>query len=85
MPPEVYADVEVLLDTGIRNLGTVGTPGDQSPLLGILDSGINNVHPLLATVVVDRMSAPPSLRVKDVFGRGTRVSGVAAFGDRTVL
>jgi len=81
LPPEVDADVEVLLDTGIRDLGTVGTPDDEAPLIGILDSGINNGHPLLTTLVVDRLSAPASLGINDVFGHGTRVSGVAAFGD----
>jgi hypothetical protein len=81
MPPEVDTDVQELLETTIANLGTVEAPDEDAPLIGILDSGVNNAHPLLANVVVDRLSAPASLGTSDGFGHGSKVCGIAAYGD----
>jgi hypothetical protein len=80
-PPQVDLDVAPLLETTIEDLGEIEPPDDDAPLVGILDTGVNNGHPLLAPVVVDRAAVPASLGLSDVFGHGSRVSGVAAYGD----
>jgi hypothetical protein len=81
LPPEVDTDVQDLLETTIAELGNVEAPDEDAPLIGILDSGVNSAHPLLVNVVVDRLSAPASLGVSDVYGHGSKVSGIAAYGD----
>jgi len=81
LPPEVDADVQELLETTIANLGTIEPPDADAPLIGILDSGVNNAHPLLEDVVVDRLGVPASLGISDGFGHGSKVSGIAAYGD----
>ncbi len=81
LPPEVDSDAGGLLETTIMNLGEVEAPDEDAPLIGILDSGVNDAHPLLANVVVDRLSAPASLGVSDGWGHGSKMSGIAAYGD----
>jgi hypothetical protein len=80
-PPEVDADVEQLLETDLSGIGEVQDPALGSPSIAILDTGINDGHPVLANVVSERMGFPPTLGVSDVRGHGTKVSGVAAYGD----
>jgi hypothetical protein len=81
LPPEVDADVQELLETTIANLGTIEPPDEDAPLIGILDSGVNNAHPLLEGVVANRLGVPATLGVSDGFGHGSKVSGIAAYGD----
>lgn len=80
-PPELDLAVAPLLETTVADLGTVEAPDSDAPLVGILDSGVNDAHPLLAGVVVGRTSVPDTLGLSDEFGHGSRVSGVAAYGD----
>lgn len=80
-PPEMDLEVGPLLETTIDQLGTIEPPDDDAPLVGILDTGVNNAHPLLRDVVVERTSEPATLGLSDEFGHGTRVSGIAAYGD----
>lgn len=81
LPPQVDTDVSELLETGIRDLGPIENPDADAPLVAILDSGVNEGHPLLAPVVIERSSAPATLGLSDVFGHGSKVSGIAAYGD----
>lgn len=55
-------------------------PAENAPLLGIIDSGLN-AHPFLDDLVVDRIGVPAALGTADDRGHGTRVAGVAAYGD----
>jgi Subtilase family len=81
LPPQVDLDVAPLLETTIRDLGEIEPPDGDAPLVAILDTGVNNAHPLLEPVVVDRVAVPDSLGLSDVYGHGSRVSGIAAYGD----
>ncbi len=80
-PPEIDEDVEQLLETTIFELGAVGSPEADAPGIAILDSGINEAHPVLAAMVVEKASFPATLGNNDQRGHGTKVSGVAAYGD----
>ena len=81
LPPQVDIDVERLLDVALPDIGTIEAPDADASLIGIIDSGINDAHPVLVDVVVDRFAAPASLGLSDDYGHGSKVSGVAAYGD----
>jgi subtilisin family serine protease len=53
---------------------------DDAPVIGIIDSGVND-HPFLVDILVDAIGVPATLGTADDFGHGTRVGGVAVFGD----
>lgn len=80
-PPQIDEDVEDILETTVGELGAIATPSTDAPGIAILDSGINEAHPVLAGLLVDKMSFPATLGSSDVRGHGTKVSGVAAYGD----
>lgn len=81
MPPEIDEDVEHLVETTVFDLGTIASPAPDAPTITILDSGINDAHPVLAPLTAEKASFPAGLGNADVRGHGTRVSGVAAYGD----
>ena len=80
-PPEVDADVEQLLETDLPGIGNVAQPAPDSPTIAILDTGINEAHPVLTSLVSEKVGFPPTLGVNDLRGHGTKVAGIAAYGD----
>ncbi|MFL9828082.1 S8 family peptidase [Rhodoplanes sp. SY1] len=55
-------------------------PGDDAPLIGVIDSG-STEHPLLKPSLFESIGVPESLGTADIWGHGTKVAGIAAFGD----
>lgn len=55
-------------------------PPDNAPVIGLVDSGVN-AHPLLVDVLVESLGVPASLGAADEHGHGTKVAGIAAYGD----
>jgi hypothetical protein len=55
-------------------------PAVDAPLIGIIDSG-STEHPLLAPSLIDSFGVPDELGTADIWGHGTKVAGIAAFGD----
>lgn len=81
-------DLPLLPDLGDESLDTItlddapnpAFPGPDVPVIGIIDSGLNT-HPFLDGLVADRLAVPPDLGTADEKGHGTRVAGIAAYGD----
>ncbi|MCL5058806.1 MAG: S8 family peptidase [Actinobacteria bacterium] len=64
-------------------LERVRVESDPKVAVCILDTGVNNGHPLIAPILKDEdcTSANPSWGVEDHAGHGTLMAGVAAYGD----
>jgi hypothetical protein len=60
-------------------------PSADCPMLCILDTGINNSHPLLNSVLdlTDMHAYDPTWTVMDHQGHGTEMAGLAVYGDLT--
>jgi hypothetical protein len=55
-------------------------PPAEAPLIGIIDSGSTD-HPLLVPSLAHSVGVPEALGTADIWGHGTKVAGIAAFGD----
>lgn len=64
----------------IHDLPTKRPPAVDAPLIGIVDSGVND-HPLLDQVLIESFGIPQALGTADEHGHGTKVAGIAAYGD----
>ncbi len=62
-------------------------PAADSPAVCLLDTGVNNSHPLLKPVLneSDLHTCNPAWHVSDHKGHGTEMAGLAAYGDLTEL
>ncbi len=69
--------VELALGDELPELGEVS---DDAPIIGVIDSGITD-HPLIEDIIVGSIGVPDELGTADDFGHGTRVAGIAIFGD----
>ena len=76
--PDVATAEAMRLELG--DLPERGALADDSPLIGIIDSGVND-HPLIEDILVGAIGVPERLGTADEWGHGTRVGGVAVFGD----
>jgi hypothetical protein len=81
LPPQPDLNVASLLETILPELGVIEPPEEDAPLVAIFDTGVNSAHPLLEPVVVYRAASPDTLGLNDVYGHGSRVCGIAAYGD----
>lgn len=66
-------------------LQRITAPTDDSPAVCVLDTGLNDGHPLLAPVTsdTDLHSYDPAWGAHDTHGHGTSMAGTVAFGDLT--
>ncbi|WP_084030550.1 S8 family peptidase [Bradyrhizobium paxllaeri] len=55
-------------------------PPADAPIIGIVDSGSVD-HPLLTPSLIEAIGVPANLGTADIWGHGTKVAGIAAFGD----
>jgi hypothetical protein len=62
-------------------------PEAGSPAICLLDTGVNNSHPLLLPILpeIDLHTCHPAWYVSDHKGHGTEMAGLAAYGDLTEL
>ena len=88
MPAIARVDLRPIPDLGERDPPVVAlsdvppppAPAGDALLIGIIDSGSTD-HPLMAAGLVEALGVPEALGTADVWGHGTKVAGIAAFGD----
>jgi Subtilase family len=79
-PPQPDLEVAELLQMTLADVPPFELDGDDLPVIGVIDSGLN-AHPLLEDIIVGSIGVPETLGTADELGHGTRVAGVAIFGD----
>lgn len=81
LPPSYGLETE-LLTFDINELPPIGQPANGATTVAVLDSGVTTGHPVLAPAVGEAAGfVPPSKRAGDDSGHGTRVAGLALYGD----
>jgi hypothetical protein len=80
LPPR-YQFAWELVREPIEHFPPVGSPPTGSPGVAVLDSGLASAHPMLAAAVGDSQSFLPEHPPTDDNGHGTRVAGLALYGD----
>jgi hypothetical protein len=79
-PPQPDVTTSEAYDLVLDDVPPLNSVADDAPVIGIIDSGLND-HPFLADILVGAIGVPATLGLADDFGHGTRVGGVAVFGD----
>ena len=82
-PPEPDLATAEALDLELADVPPLNALDEAAPVIGVIDSGVN-LHPFLEDIIVGAIAVPERLGLADVKGHGTRVSGVAVFGDLRV-
>lgn len=80
LPPQPDLEAQTQADIALDAAPVVRAVADGAPVIGILDSGVND-HPLLNNLIAARLSGEGIADTADVWGHGTRVAGTALFGD----
>lgn len=81
LPPTPDAVITELLDLTIAEFPPPQPPPADAPSITIVDTGLTAAHPLLASAVGETIGVPPMLRDDDTNGHGTKVAGIAVYGD----
>jgi hypothetical protein len=81
LPPTPDAGISGLLDLTIQDFPPPEAPPDDAPSITVVDTGLTAAHPLLEPAVGETIGVPPMLRDDDTNGHGTRVAGIAVYGD----
>ncbi|WP_073970396.1 S8 family peptidase [Serratia ficaria] len=79
LPPSPDMETSTYLDINLENAPEVNDAYENLPVIGIIDSGVNN-HPFLNGALIGGISFLQD-EGEDVWGHGTSVAGIAAFGD----
>jgi hypothetical protein len=80
LPPQPDLAFADLIQLTINDVPPFDLEFEDRPVIGIIDSGLN-AHPLIEDIIVGAIGVPETLGTADEWGHGTRVAGVAVFGD----
>jgi hypothetical protein len=80
LPPAPDMTTAEAIDLTLADAPPLNALAEDSPFIGIIDSGVSD-HPFLADIIAGAIGVPAHLGTADVWGHGTRVAGVAVFGD----
>ncbi|WP_376709115.1 S8 family peptidase [Pseudochrobactrum lubricantis] len=80
-PPQPDLAFEDLSSIDLGELEVGQSPPLDAVTIGIIDSGVNFGHPLLAPIEACAITYDPTGSPSDSHGHGTSVASVAAFGD----
>jgi len=80
LPPS-FGLARTLVFQDIHNFPEIIDPGEGTPGVVVLDSGLASGHPLLAAAVGNAQSFLPGEGAHDENGHGTHVAGLALYGD----
>ena len=88
LPAVARIDLRPVPDLGERDAPVVtlqdvpppSQPPVDAPVIGVVDSG-STEHPFLVPVLEASLGIPEALGTADIWGHGTKVAGIAAFGD----
>lgn len=80
LPPAPDVTTAEALEITLAEAPPLNALAADAPVIGVIDSGLND-HPFLADVITGVIGVPADLGTADVWGHGTRVAGVAIFGD----
>lgn len=81
IPPQPDIAPEDFTEIDVEDLTPGSSPAEDAVVIGIVDSGVNFGHPLLANTEAGAIAIEPTWSVSDVAGHGTSVASIAAFGD----
>jgi subtilisin family serine protease len=81
LPPQPDLVTEDIAEIEIEQLEPGNPPAEDAIVIGIIDSGVNFGHPLLANTEAGAIALNSAWSVSDVVGHGTSVTSIAAFGD----
>lgn len=79
LPPKPYIDYSYLQED-IENLPVMNELTSNSAAIAVLDSGIVSNHPLFDGAVIDELPDTYGV-ISDDTGHGTKVAGIALYGD----
>lgn len=71
LPPAPDVTTAEALDMVLADAPPLNAVADDAPLIGIIDSGVND-HPFLADILVGSIGVPAELGTADVWGHGHR-------------
>ena len=82
LPPRISLRVSQQLDVSLQDLQPVTPPMPNATGICVVDSGIASAHPLLAPAVGEATVVSPTIKTAtDGNGHGTRVAGLALYGN----
>lgn len=82
LPPHADLSVTSVFQKALDDFVPIPSPPADAPRLCVIDSGLERGHPMLGPAVGDTSAIPASIGTSlDRAGHGTRVAGVALYGD----